>query len=631
MAVAAIGCFLEMEIFHGKPDAVTVNQHLEGEVSRLFDAPETVDVHADKVSIKWAGFHKVHIQAEVTAALKEPLYADVSFLDEAKKAGDNATEFDSYVQRAQKLPSDLAPTIPGSEPWNAVTVATPNGTKFVYDIDCDAKRENDSWTFSSIRPQVGSVFPNRPSGVPAKTETHILILGTDEAKHAILAFIQDRQHFEDQVKSAEVAYAQKQEQDKLAQQKADVDAKVAAAAQVEADRKAAQVAADQKAAAQTAQRDKIIALLKSGPRFRGNLTQAGDTNSSVIDAKLAWDDNSQQVTGWVENVSLSVKKSLTGKIVSDDQGQPALQLEETGIIEKPTNTGIFAPAPIVGIIYSLAPESIGAGQQLSGSWKFQQYSGTMAVSPLSVDEQLAVAKAEASTLVNASSPTENSSNGNPLANTTLSTPSSHKRPTSHSHLYYAFDLKTLPAGKPADSWIYGDLLGFNRTNDTLMCCAMKAGGFIRGYSTEVDIQYPDGMPDLYKNIPFPYNPIDGGISVPVKKEMPLHILSISYWDGANAAGYRAHNVKVVVEWVWPIAGNQGQSSALADSQTLSGSSSTTSPSVTTNEYPSAIPIPDKPGFVTSPYAPNQVPVDVRGYPSGSTVRCPYTNKIFVIP
>jgi hypothetical protein len=49
------------------------------------------------------------------------------------------------------------------------------------------------------------------------------------------------------------------------------------------------------------------------------------------------------------------------------------------------------------------------------------------------------------------------------------------------------------------------------------------------------------------------------------------------------------------------------------------------------DRPYGIPVPNKPGFVTSPYAPQLGYVDVQSFPSGTEVKDPYTGKIFLVP
>ncbi len=49
------------------------------------------------------------------------------------------------------------------------------------------------------------------------------------------------------------------------------------------------------------------------------------------------------------------------------------------------------------------------------------------------------------------------------------------------------------------------------------------------------------------------------------------------------------------------------------------------------EYPTAKRVPDKPGYVFSPFDPKGRYVDVSGYTRGSKVKDPWTDKIFVVP
>jgi hypothetical protein len=62
--------------------------------------------------------------------------------------------------------------------------------------------------------------------------------------------------------------------------------------------------------------------------------------------------------------------------------------------------------------------------------------------------------------------------------------------------------------------------------------------------------------------------------------------------------------------------------------------SATPRSLSTNsaaQFPVAKAVPGKPGYVFSPYDPNGGYVDISGYPSGSKVKDPYSQKIFLVP
>ena len=62
--------------------------------------------------------------------------------------------------------------------------------------------------------------------------------------------------------------------------------------------------------------------------------------------------------------------------------------------------------------------------------------------------------------------------------------------------------------------------------------------------------------------------------------------------------------------------------------TTPGTSTTTT--AARGDYPYGVPVPDKPGFVRSPYSPDKL-TDVRGYAPGTEVKDPYTGKIFLVP
>jgi hypothetical protein len=80
----------------------------------------------------------------------------------------------------------------------------------------------------------------------------------------------------------------------------------------------------------------------------------------------------------------------------------------------------------------------------------------------------------------------------------------------------------------------------------------------------------------------------------------------------------------------------GTSSSVASSPTPTSSAakkSKSSPPTSSaqTEFPTAKPVPGKPGYVFSPFDKKGRYVDVSGYTRGSKVKDPWTDKIFVVP
>lgn len=78
-------------------------------------------------------------------------------------------------------------------------------------------------------------------------------------------------------------------------------------------------------------------------------------------------------------------------------------------------------------------------------------------------------------------------------------------------------------------------------------------------------------------------------------------------------------------------GAEQQTGTVQQTATTSSSSSKSVKTATSAKYPTGIAVAGKKGFVKSPYAEYAGLVDVRGFPTGTQVKCPYTQKIFIVP
>jgi hypothetical protein len=89
----------------------------------------------------------------------------------------------------------------------------------------------------------------------------------------------------------------------------------------------------------------------------------------------------------------------------------------------------------------------------------------------------------------------------------------------------------------------------------------------------------------------------------------------------------------VTEPGYPVSTSQTASAPPRRSkvQTESGQSSVRTASYPQTQFPTAKAVPEKPGYVFSPFDSSGRYVDVSGYASGTKVKDPWTDKIFVVP
>ena len=77
----------------------------------------------------------------------------------------------------------------------------------------------------------------------------------------------------------------------------------------------------------------------------------------------------------------------------------------------------------------------------------------------------------------------------------------------------------------------------------------------------------------------------------------------------------------------------GATSRTTRGETGQSSTSTSASNASSSQanFPTGKPVPDKPGYVFSPFDKEGRYVDVSGFPSGTKVKDPWTDKIFLVP
>jgi hypothetical protein len=103
--------------------------------------------------------------------------------------------------------------------------------------------------------------------------------------------------------------------------------------------------------------------------------------------------------------------------------------------------------------------------------------------------------------------------------------------SSKSNLVNTRALKKL-RGSLTDTWFYGDFVASRTDGHILLVYPIWGGGFIRGYSTEVHVTFPKGVPqDVVQQLP--QSPEYSTVAVSFPKNRPVYIQRVELGSGGK--------------------------------------------------------------------------------------------------
>ena len=101
------------------------------------------------------------------------------------------------------------------------------------------------------------------------------------------------------------------------------------------------------------------------------------------------------------------------------------------------------------------------------------------------------------------------------------------RPGPHARLVTTRDLKKMAGQKINDTWFAGDFVAANITGNTIVMYPIWGGGFVRGYSTEIQATFRNGVPPFDGRDRLPMDPMTSTAGLRVDQAHPLRIISIT--------------------------------------------------------------------------------------------------------